>query len=219
MYCITNDMPDVRSCTIRDVHQIICDGNQYRWNSKTERFETTGRQCKGCLPRESRHGLLCWGCWENVETAIDGYQKLTRMLAGVDRAVQRDNGGVRGQSLGYVPIASVPLMLDELESYVKGRPSNADVWVSTSAGAMNAVRFGRAFAAAMRSHPTEETAHRIRRTRCTKCRQLTLVWHPAPAFRSNVTVKCSNPDCGLEMDQTSFEAIAAIEKPEKKVAA
>jgi len=213
LYCITNDMPEVRSCTVKDEHQIVCDGFEYRWSDKRSRLETTGRLCHGCLPREARHGLLCWTCWEAADTALAGVLTLQQRLAGIDRAVQRDNGGVRGTSLGYIPIASVPLMLDELASYLRGAHINPDVWVASPSGAKNAVRLGKAFAAAVKAHPTEEQSHRIKRTRCPECRQLALQWNPPGRGGAPVTVTCQNAACGHIFDQTAFDKIAGIEKP------
>ncbi len=218
LVCITNDMHDLRPCTIKGQHQIDCDGWAYRWNEKHQRLEATGRPCHGCQPREARHGLLCWTCWESVQTAVGGYERLATLLTGIDRAVQRDNGGIRGQSLGYVPIPGVPLALEELESYIRDRHASVDVWVSNPDGAKNAVRFGRAYASALRSHPPEEVAHKINRTRCPACNRISLVWNPPVADGAEVTVICQNPECGQQLAQSSFETIAAIEKPDLTIA-
>ena len=213
LMCITNQMNDTRSCTIKDEHRIVCDHWQYRWNDTHNRLEATGRECTGCLPVKAKQGHLCWNCWDNARDALGGYPHLQLMLTGIDRAVQADNVGVRGQSLGYIPIPGVPLTLEELQSYRRDAPASLTDWVSSPEGAKNAVRFARAYRAAMRAHPTEEVAHKIRRTRCTSCSQLSLLWKPPSHFGDNVTVTCSNPECLAELDQASFEKIAAIEKP------
>lgn len=218
LMCITNLMSDTRSCTIKGEHQIVCDHWQYRWNETHNRLEATGRECTGCLPVEAKQGHLCWNCWDGARAALGGYPHLQLMLTGIDRAVQADNAGVRGQSLGYVPIPGVPLTLEELRSYRKGAPASLIDWVATQEGSKNAVRFTRAYKAAMRAHPTEEVAHKIRRTRCTSCSQLSLQWKPPARLGENVTVNCSNPECLAELDQASFEKITAIEKPGLTVA-
>jgi ribosomal protein L37AE/L43A len=214
LICITNIMDDQRSCTIRGQHQVTCDGWEYRWSVDRNIEVASGRECRGCQPKEAKHGLLCWECWESVSTAAGGYDILAMRLAGVDRAIVRDNGGIRTQALGSIPIPAVRLMLDELSSYLRGRPASLDTWVSTETGAKAAIRFGRAYASAVKNHPTEELAHKINRTRCTECGQLTLVWNPVERLGGDVVVKCSNPDCAATIDQTSFEKIAAIEKPD-----
>jgi ribosomal protein L37AE/L43A len=217
LYCITNTMDDQRSCTVKGQHELVCDGFEYKWGVEKQQEFATGRECRGCMPREARHGLLCWDCWETVQTAIGGYDLLAARLAGVDRAIVRDNGGVRTASLGSIPIPAVRLMLQELEHYLVGQNVNPDLWVASPSGARCAIRFGRAYANAIRNHPTEESAHRIRRTRCPNCNQLALVWNPVAAEGGDVTVKCRN--CAHEIDQASFEKIAAIEKPDTEVPA
>jgi hypothetical protein len=205
--CITNSMRDVRSCTIKGEHSPDCNGWEYRWTEDRDREESTGDECRGCLPREAKQGLLCWPCWDSASTAVEGVPRLAQMLRGVDRAVQRDNGGVASQTLGYIPIPAVAVMLDELHSYLRSKRSTDTLaWVSTPVGAADAVRLGRAYSAAVKAHPTEERAHRIGRTRCTACNQLSLVWQPPQSSGEAVVVNCSNPECtAVAMDQTLHE--------------
>lgn len=211
--CVTNDMHDFRSCTYKDAHRVNCDGAEYGWNDKHDREETTGRECRGCRPREARNGHLCLGCWDRVVSSVSEWATFEPRIAGVERAVQRDNGGIRGSSLGYVPIPGTLLAVEEIRSYIRSMTGNVDQWISTADGARDAVRFARAVASALRTHAVEEKAHRVKRTRCPHCAQLTLVWNPAQAFGGHVTVKCSNPACQAELAQESFEKIAIIENP------
>lgn len=211
--CITNQMHDFRSCTHRGAHTINCDGHEYAWNEKRNREEATGRVCKGCRPREARYGQMCLNCHEHVVNAVSDWGPFSSMIRGIDRAVQRDNGGISGQSIGYVPIPGTVLAVDEIWSYFKSMHGSVDQWVSTVTGAKDARRFARALEGAMRTHAVEEKAHQVKRTRCTACGQLSLVWNPTMMLGGNVTVKCSNPECKHEMDQDSFDKIAAIEKP------
>lgn len=211
--CITNHMVDAGSCTRKGQHLSDCDGNEYQWVEVRQREETTGRLCGGCLPREARHGLLCSACWGKVQSAFEEWGPFSKLIAGVDRAVQRDNGGVRGQSVGYVPLPGTMLAVDEIESYLRTMTGSLDVWVSWEAGARDAVRFARSVAAAIRTHAVEERPHRVNRTRCTECRRLTLVWNPTTHPGADVTVTCSNPECGAELDHDSFEKVASIERP------
>jgi hypothetical protein len=205
--CITNSMRDVRACTIKGQHVPECDGWEYRWNEDRDREESTGDECRGCLPREAKQGLLCWACWDSASAAVEGAPRLAGMLRGVDRAVQRDNGGVASQTLGYIPIPAVKVMLDELHSYLRSKGSSDTLaWVSTPEGAADAVRLGRAYSAAVKAHPTEERAHRIGRTRCTACNQLSLVWQPPSRSGDTVVVECSNVECtAVAMNQTLHE--------------
>lgn len=215
--CITNQMHDFRSCTHRGAHTVNCDGGEYAWNEKRDREESTGRECKGCRPREARNGHMCLNCYEHVVNAMAEWGPFEEMIDGIDRAVQRDNGGISGQSLGYVPIPGTVLAVDEIWSYVKTMSGSIDQWVSTVVGAKDARRFARALEGALRTHAVEEKAHAVKRTRCTECKQLTLVYNPTVSLGGNVIVKCSNPACQHEMDQDSFDKIAAIEKPGIKI--
>jgi hypothetical protein len=210
-------MPDFRSCTIRGEHTVRCDGKEYRYVEKRHRDETTGRLCTGCLPRLAQKGLLCWGCWERVEEAFIKWTPFAEQtLAVLDRAVQRDTGGRTSGPEGYVPIPGTKLAVDEIRSYLRaGAGGSAEAWVSTVEGAKNAVRFARAVPAALRTHELEEKAHKIRRTRCSECKQLTLVWNPPQHSHDRVTVTCSNSECGAQLDQGSFAMLAQIEETDK----
>jgi hypothetical protein len=53
--CITNQMDDWRSCTIREEQPVRC------LNTNT---------CTGFLPRLASVGLLCYACWAHVEHAF-----------------------------------------------------------------------------------------------------------------------------------------------------
>lgn len=214
--CITNDMDDVRSCTIRDEHSSGCDGCAYRWNSTKNEREDSGRPCTGCLPQPAKHGLLCWGCWERVEHALTAWPAFAVIIASIDRAVVHDNGGIGGSSEGYVPIPGTRLAVDECESYLRTLTGPADAWVARWDGAVDAVRFARAAESAFRTHAIEEKPHRIKRTRCTKCNQLTLIWNPPQYAHDLVRVTCQNKECLLELDQRSFEKVAEIEEGPKR---
>jgi hypothetical protein len=180
------------------------------WNAVRERDEQTGRFCKGCLPVDARQGHLCIDCYTRWEAADAGYEAFTRALLGVDRAVQRDNGGVASFTLGYVPLSGIALTFDELESFHRGTT------VGSEKGAENAVRFTRAFESAVKQHPVEESARRISRLRCPRCNRLGLVWDPAlVAQRGEVQVACSNPDCSAILDQNGVEVLTV--RQEQKV--
>jgi hypothetical protein len=197
--CVTNETPGIRSCTVRGEHLPTCDG--YRGQ----------RECTGCAPRPAEHGLLCWGCWERLMVTFSRWDEFTSLLDGVERAVQRDNAGVRGGSSHRIPLPDTWLSIDVCEGFLKSFDTDLTVWVSTVVGARDAVWFTRSAEQAYRAHPIEEKSHRLKRQRCPKCSQQTLVWHPPQYFGDHVRVACSDEVCGQEMDQRSFETLASIE--------
>jgi len=202
LVCITNDMPGVRSCTIRGQHS-ICDG----WRGEKE--------CKGCLPRSAEHGLLCWACWERLITVMTAWPEFAQLVAPLDRVMMPDNAGVRSSTAGHIPLPQTWLDVNEAESFLLSLTSvgaNTDAWVSSESGAKDAVNFMRVAERAFISHPIEEKPHKIVRTRCFKCSMLTLVWNPPKYLGDAVKVTCRNPGCLHEIDQTSFEVIAQIEE-------
>lgn len=212
LLCITNQMDDFRSCTIRGEHKVSCDGIAYRWNPKRYQWDVAGT-CTGCLPRLARVGLLCAACYERVQYAwAEWTPEREALLGSIDRAVQRDTGGRTSGPEGFVPIPGTILAVNEISSYLGTWEGNIELWVSTERGAMDAVRFARAVPAALRTHELEEKAHKIRRTRCSKCRQLTLVWKPPAEAAGHVTIVCAN--CGHELPQSAFEWVAAVENPD-----
>lgn len=218
MLCITNDIHDFRSCTIKNEHTVRCDGGEYRWNETHQRMEATGKPCRGCLPKLAQHGCLCWPCWERVQQAFADWTPFEPMIRGVERAVQRDNGGIRGQSIGYVPIPGTVLAVEEIRSYLRSNPGNVDLWISTPEGAADAVRFARAVASAIRTHAVEEKAHKLHRLRCPDCGQLNLLWNPPSHGGGDITVTCQCGKTIREHDTTrdgqeKLAIVADIEKP------
>jgi hypothetical protein len=201
--CITNTMADTRGCTIRDEHYAD-------YHDSPDHLAT----CNGCVPRPTRVGFVCGPCFNRIEDALQAAGPWFQMLEGVDHAIRRDtiNSGKPGSS---VPIPPVPLTFEEIESYHRSFTGTAERWVADRTGAQDAVRFARAMEAASRNHPTAETPHHIKRTRCPICEKLTLVWNPPQYFGGHVRVTCRDQTCTFEADQRSFETIATIEKPGK----
>ncbi|WP_349862629.1 hypothetical protein [Leifsonia sp. WHRI 6310E] len=215
LLCITNQMDDARSCTIFGQHTVLCDGNRYRWNERRGEWDVAG-PCTGCLPRLARVGLLCAACFERVQYAFAEWTpEREAMLGSIARAVQRDTGGRTSGPEGYVPIPATILAVNEIGSYLGTFPGDIELWVTSPRGAMDAIRFARAVPEVLRTHELEEKAHKIRRTRCPECRQLTMVWTPPATPSAPVRVVCSNPECDGELQQDSFEKVAAIEDPER----
>lgn len=182
LLCVTNQMDDWRSCTIREEHTVRC-----------EHPDT----CTGCLPRLASVGLLCYACWARVEHAFAEWTpERRRLLRSIDRAVQRDTGGRTSGPEGYVPIAGTALAVDEVESYLRSFTGDARLWVSSVEGAKDAVRFAAAVPRALRTHELEERERPMRRVRCPECGELTFVRNPPAAAGAPVTVKCQNTACG-----------------------
>jgi len=218
VFCITNDrnVDDLRPCTRLDEHLEGCTGTVSQWSARARRYVKTGKPCTGCVPRKARRGLLCLACVGRVEHAFVAWTPLFEAtLENLERAVQHDNSGVRSSTEGHIPIPGTRLAVDEIRSYLTSFPGNIDDWVRTRLGAMDAVRFARAVPAAVRTHEIEERAHLAKKTRCTKCKQLSLVWNPPQAQGDHVRVVCSSTLCGTEINQSSFEAIAQIEESGK----
>lgn len=197
--CITNALPDFRGCTIRDEHHTD-------YPDMAAHYAT----CNGCVQRPTFVGFVCAPCYHRIEEALRELRPWHQLLAGVDRAIQSDpeGGGKPGSRL---PIAPVPLTMEELASYRRSFTGSAERWVSDRAGATDAVRYARAAHTALKQHPTAETPHNINRTRCPNCEQQTLVWNPPAYYGADVRVTCRNPECDYEADQTTFDTIADIE--------
>lgn len=197
--CVTNETPGVQSCIIRGEHTTACTG----WKGD--------RECPGCLPRPAEHGLLCWDCWENLIDVETRWDEFITALDGVDRAVQRDNAGVRSSTSTHIGLTNLWMDIHVCLMFRKSLTGMLDEWVSRIHGAQDAVKFTKAARSAYKAHPIEELPHRLKVQRCPKCSQQTLVWHPPQYERDDVRVKCGNEECGQEMDQRSFETLAAIE--------
>lgn len=70
--CVTNYVPDLRSCTLRGVHRATCDGVARRYDVGTGQTLLATRpvwedgvmvreyvECTGCMPRDAELGMLC----------------------------------------------------------------------------------------------------------------------------------------------------------------
>lgn len=220
--CITTTgLPGIRPCTHRGDHTISCpDRPVNRAIAEHVDGEAPEETCTGCMPRKADVGFLCRYCFDRLEHVWLKWDHFAALLpeAG-NRAVVRDTGGRGSTPDGYVPYPGTYLAYDECLSYLasrRGRPLR--IWVSNEAGAADAIQFARAADAAYRTHEVEERAHKIRRVRCPKCSQQTLVWNPTPLFGGHVTVTCSTDGCGEELDQGSFEQIAEIEETNRRTA-
>lgn len=61
--CITNQLDDFRSCTIRGEHRTDkggCDGYQHQYSPVARRDVVLDVECTGCLPQRAELGYLCY---------------------------------------------------------------------------------------------------------------------------------------------------------------
>lgn len=198
-------LPDIRPCNVNDQHISTCNDWEYRLVTTgydkqalaITAHVATGRQCKGCIPRPARVGMLCLPCWSRLEQALSDWPRFERMIRGVDRAVRGDGGGRSGSAAGYVPLPTTVLSVEECRSYLCAQAWNdARSWVSNADGARNAVQFTRAAQIAYRPHPIEEKARKPRRARCPDCGELSFVRNPPADADMPVIVRCENAACG-----------------------
>lgn len=161
-------------------------------------------------PRPATIGYVCEPCYGRIMAAVSEHARWTERLDGIKRAIQRDPSG-GGKPGSQIPIEALILDQEELTSYLATFRGTVDRWVADVADATDALKFARAMEAAARKHPTEETAHEIRRTRCPQCEQQTLVWNPPIYQGAEVRVVCRKPECKHEVDQDMFDILADIE--------
>lgn len=94
LWCITNDVPDMRSCTVKDVHRQWCDGYARSWNRDTGQLEVRyDRQCRGCEPRRAEVGRLCYDHIVKLDEALrDVTPLVTFMLEDGSNGIRDTNG-------------------------------------------------------------------------------------------------------------------------------
>lgn len=162
----------------------------------------------GCQARLAERGFLCSAHFDRLEHAYARWSEFEAKAGslGLSRAVQRDNAGVRTSAEGHVNLTGVMLALDECQRHLASAAGHRslDLWVSTEAGAADAIQFAAAAERAYRSHEIAERPHRITRVRCPECQQQ-LIWTPPAWFEKPVSIRCSNVECGHVMDQDLFE--------------
>jgi len=234
LVCITNNMPDLRPCTVTGEHAVNCDGFGTRWDADAERRVPTDRECKGCLPSLAENGLVCGSCYvkfgEGLKVAVD----VITHLRSVDRAAQMDNAGVRSAAGWVIPVPATWRAADDLVKLLghpePGFPSDANVWevdaiteryvdaididrwVARVHTAEDAVRFNAGMYMALLQHPMEDYEHRVRNVRCPDCGQRSLMWKPPLLYKGEIRVECTNPSCDLVVDQTGYAKLSESEQ-------
>lgn len=203
--CITNKVPGLRSCTVKNAHQTGCDGSEYQQSDESYKRLPTGRTCSGCIPREATNGVVCYPCYQKVGQALSQVYPWWQALQGVDRAIQRDTAGIRTKWAPPIPITPVALAIDELESWFRNYPGDLDMWVASEQGAREAVMFAKTALAAFRAHPIAEKPSRVLRVNCGECGQMNLVRMPPSSHGEALTVRCTTVGCARTLSQDDYE--------------
>jgi ribosomal protein S27E len=75
-WCITNDVADLRSCTITGEHRPWCDGLARKRDRQGRVLAILDTPCPGCLPRPAEVGRLCHDHLLKLEDAFGEVQAL-----------------------------------------------------------------------------------------------------------------------------------------------
>jgi hypothetical protein len=226
LVCITNEVAELRPCSVAGEHSANCWGFGTRWDRDESRRVVTDTECKGCLPEPATVGLLCWSCWEKVRDALGNAVDVITHLRSIERAGQVDNAGVRSASGWVIPIPNTWRTADDLLVLLghptPGFPSTADVdevqaiaekyvgqiniamWIARVESAKDAVRFVALTRSTLIQHPMEDYEHRVRNVRCPDCGRRSLLWKPPLMFEGEVHVVCTNPECLFVVDQDGY---------------
>lgn len=99
-WCITNDVPDLRSCTIKGVHRSWCDGYARRWDRERGRVVIdVEHECPGCEPRPAEAGRLCYDHLAKLDDGLHTAPALVSfMLEDGSNGVRDTNTGGGGGS-------------------------------------------------------------------------------------------------------------------------
>lgn len=193
-YCVTWRIPGFAGCVVPARHMVD---------------DLDHSTCSGCLPAIAHPGSkLCLPCLTRLEQVVASWDTWATALGDEVRALTPEQSGHAR------PGPRLPLSRMQVEvSVVRGLYTRGEktllVWSSTEAGATDAVRFTRAAASTMRSHPVNEQARKLPRTRCPKCKTASMIYQPPAVVGSDAMVKCVL--CGYTIDGEHYEKLAAIE--------
>lgn len=98
--CITNSIPDLRSCTVRGEHLSHCDGHGRRYDAGAGRTVITDDECTGCVPRPAEVGQLCYDHVTKLDAALSAVTELTTFLWEDRSNGIRDTNSGGGASAG-----------------------------------------------------------------------------------------------------------------------
>jgi Zn ribbon nucleic-acid-binding protein len=104
--CVTNTLPDVRSCTIAGEHLASCDGRGRRYDPTTHLSVPTTSACTGCVPRPAKAGYLCESCLSKLTAAIaEVHQLVAFMWEDASNGIRDTNsGGGTGGAVASWPL-------------------------------------------------------------------------------------------------------------------
>jgi Zn ribbon nucleic-acid-binding protein len=96
-HCVTNDMPDVASCTVRGEHLAHCDMHARAWDTDLGRVVILDAECRGCVPRPAHVGRLCFDHVMKLDAALEHVVEIVAfMWADRTNGVRDTNGGGGG---------------------------------------------------------------------------------------------------------------------------
>lgn len=98
VHCITNDVADLRSCTIAGEHLPHCDLHARRRDREGRVVEILDAPCRGCLPRPAEVGRMCYDHVQKLEQAFSDVHELvwhlwTEPSNGIRDTNSRVSGG------------------------------------------------------------------------------------------------------------------------------
>lgn len=194
LYCATWRTPGFTKCVVPGKHV----------NDDLDHSE-----CLGCLPAVAEPGSkLCRACLTVLEQVVASWSTWFAVLGDEVRAFTPESSG-RSQPGPRLPLSPMQVEIAVVRQLDTRAGKPVPMWASTEPGAMDALRFRRAASSAMRAHPVKEQAHKLPRTRCPKCKTLSMIYQPPAVPGSDAMVKCVL--CGYTLDGEHYEKLAAIE--------
>ncbi|MFJ4173373.1 hypothetical protein [Microbacterium sp. NPDC089696] len=198
-------------------------------------------ECRGCVPRSAQHGYLCGVCYRRVVDALGRLAWLISHLRSIEKAAQAVGERVDTSmeksilmpdpwiaadelmvSLGARQIRSTATIDEAIQLAHDAVALDVDEWVSTEAGATQAVVMLKRMGVALKRWPDSEAQFRpIPYLQCPNC-GYTHLWRSAPDhFGDELRVVCGSEGCGYVIAWTAWvkqyaPAFAAIETDMKR---
>lgn len=134
--CITNSVPDLRSCVVRGAHLSNCDGwrrsydaatgqttHDYEmiWDADARENVRTLIECPGCPPRQAEHGLLCGSHFAKADDIVAYHEGrlllvdlVTHLWSIESSGVTDDNDRVTGAFGSKWPISESRILASQI---------------------------------------------------------------------------------------------------------
>lgn len=158
--CITNDLPDVRSCIVRGEHQSWCDGFGRYFDRDVQQTVILNEPCPGCLPSPAEFGYLCASHVTKLADALKTVPMLLSFLWSADSngTVDSNAGGSHAAAGPRWPLRESRIQAAWITSALRNiiRVLDGDEWdltyfeasaIPQAASAAQAVKIGTDFAA------------------------------------------------------------------------